>query len=127
VVASAGLGLQPDERRLTLPHFQEDVCVRHGARPALRDDRGSWTFEELGRESERVARGLIGAGVGKGTRVGVLMANRREWASSTFGASLAGAVVVPLNTFGTADELDYILGHADVAVLLMQARLLKHR
>jgi acyl-CoA synthetase (AMP-forming)/AMP-acid ligase II len=123
----SGLALQPDERRLTLPHFVADVCARHRSRAALRDDRGAWTFDDLEREVGRVARGLVGAGVGKGTRVGVLMANRREWVSATFGASLAGAVVVPLNTFGTADELDYVLGHADVAVLLMQTRLLKHR
>jgi acyl-CoA synthetase (AMP-forming)/AMP-acid ligase II len=55
------------------------------------------------------------------------MANRREWVAATFGASIAGAVVVPLNTFGTADELDYVLAHADVSLLLMQSALLNHQ
>lgn len=123
----AELVLQPDERRYTLPRFLSDVCTRHASRPALLDDRGSWAFVDLEREARRVARGLIGAGLGKGARVGVLMANRREWVSTAFGASMAGAVVVPLNTFGTPDELDYILAHADVNVLLLQSGLLKHR
>lgn len=123
----AATGLQPDEQRFTLPRFLFDVCAKHGQLPALLDDRGGWTFEEVEREACRVARGLVGSGLAKGARVGVLMANRREWVAATFGASLAGAVVVPLNTFGTAEELDYILGHADVSVLLMQSSLLRHR
>jgi acyl-CoA synthetase (AMP-forming)/AMP-acid ligase II len=127
VSVSAELALQPDAQRHTLPRFLEDVCARHAEHPALRDDRGGWSFAELEAEAQRVARGLIGAGVGKGARVGVLMANRREWVAGAFGAWIAGAVVVPLNTFGTPDELDYVLGHADVSVLLMQSRLLKHR
>ena len=123
----ARLVLQPDERRYTLPRFLLDVCERHSSRPALVDDRGSWTFTELEAEARRVARGLAGAGLGKGARVGVLMANRREWVAAAFGASMAGAVVVPLNTFGTPDELDYVMAHADVNVLLLQPELLKHR
>lgn len=127
MTASAALELQPDEQRYTLPRFLADVCARHADRPALQDDRGVWSFAKLEAEAQRVARGLVGAGVGKGGRVGILMANRREWVAATFGASMVGAVVVPLNTFGTPDELDYVLAHADVGLLLMQGRLLKHR
>ena len=127
MAASAELALQPDARRYTLPRFLADVCQRHSGNPALRDDRGVWSYAQLEVEAKRVARGLIGAGVVKGSRVGVLMANRREWVSTTFGASMTGAVVVPLNTFGTPSELDYVLDHADVSVLLLQSGLLKHR
>jgi len=127
VDASAELALQPDASRFTLPRFLEDVIERHGGRPALRDERGAWTFDELGDESRRIGRGLLSAGLSPGGRVAVLMANRREWVSSVFGASLAGAVCIPVNTFGTPDELDYILQHGDVEFLLMQSSLLSHR
>jgi fatty-acyl-CoA synthase len=36
-------------------------------------------------------------------------------------------VLVPLNTFAPAHEIDYVLEHADVAVLLMQRSLASHR
>ena len=66
----AELALQPDESRHTLPRFFADVCSRHGDRPALRDDRGGWSFTELEREAHRVARGLIGSGLAKGRASG---------------------------------------------------------
>lgn len=37
----------------------------------------AWDFEEFGRHVDAVARGLIGMGVGKGDRVGVIMGNTR--------------------------------------------------
>ncbi len=123
---SAGLTLQPDPARYTLPRFLDDVAERHGPRTALRFEGRSISYAELRAEARRAARGLVARGVGKGTRVGVLFANRPEWLIATWAASLAGAVGVPINTFATPDELDYVLRHADVAWLLMQPRLLKH-
>jgi len=126
VQVSAGLRLQPDPARYTLPRFLEDVAERHGPRTALRFEGKSVTVAELQAEARRVAAGLVARGVGKGTRVAVLLANRPEWLIAAFGAALTGAVVVPINTFATPDELDYVLRHADAAWLLMQRSLLRH-
>ncbi len=68
----------------------------------------------------------MGAGLVKGARVAVLMANRPEWIVSVFAASLVGAVVIPVNTFAAPGELDYVLRHCDASMLLMQRSLLKH-
>ena len=54
-----------------------------------------------------VARALLAAGVGRGTRVGLLVSNRPEWLFGMFGAAMAGAVTVALNTFSTEQELGY--------------------
>src|SRR5262245_597431 len=121
-----GLRLQPDPTRYTLPRFLDDVAERHGPRVALRFESRDTRYAELRREARRVARGLVARGVGKGMRVAVLFANRPEALVATFGASLTGAVVVPVNTFATPDELDYILRHSDAAWLLMQSSLLRH-
>ena len=123
---SAGLSLQPDPARYTLPRFLDDVAERHGSRTALRFEGRSVGYAELRAEARRLAGGLVARGVGKGTRVAVLFANRPEWLVAAYGAALTGAVVVPVNTFATPDELDYVLRHADAAWLLMQARLLRH-
>lgn len=123
---SAALRLQPDAARYTLPRFLDDVAERHGPRAALRFEGRDVTYAALRAEARAVAKGLIARGVGKGTRVAVLAANRPEWVSAVFGAALTGAVVVPVNTFATPDELDYVLRHADAARLLLQPRVAKH-
>jgi fatty-acyl-CoA synthase len=126
VQVSPALSLQPDPTRYTLPRFLDDVAERHGPRVALRFEGKDTTYAELRAEARRVAKGLVARGVGKGTRVAVLMANRPEWVTAVLGASLAGAVVVPVNTFATPDELDYVLRHADAAWLLLQPNVAKH-
>lgn len=123
---------QPDPARLTLPRFLDDMAARHGARTALRFQREpdgtweAWSYVALRDASRTLARGLIGAGVVKGARVAVLMPNRPEWAITAFAVALAGGVLVPVNTYATSTERDYILRHSDASVLLLQAGLLKH-
>jgi acyl-CoA synthetase (AMP-forming)/AMP-acid ligase II len=120
---SLALRLQPDPARWTLGCFLEDVARRHGPRAALAFAGRAWTFADLDREAQGLARGLLAAGVVKGTRVGLLVANRPEWAVGCFAAGMIGAVVVPVSTLATPAERDYVLRHADVSVLLLQRTL----
>lgn len=120
---SLSLRLQPDPSRWTLAHFLEDVCARHGERAALCFEGRTWSYQDLARESREMARGLLGAGVAKGAHVGLLVANRPEWAIGAFAAGMIGAVVVPISTFATPTERDYILRHSDVSILLLQRSL----
>jgi fatty-acyl-CoA synthase len=126
VQVSAALRLQPDAARYTLPRFLDDAASRHGPRAALRFEGRDVTYAELRAEARLVAKGLVARGVGKGTRVAVLAANRPEWVTALFGAALTGGVVVPVNTFATPDELDYVLRHSDAAWLLLQPNVRKH-
>jgi len=121
-----GLRLQPDSRRLTLPRFLADVARLHGERTAISGESSQLSFTQLEARARALARGLVGAGVGKGSRVALLMANGPEWAVAAFGVSLTGAVLVPINTFATPGELDYMLRHSDASLLLMQKQLGKH-
>lgn len=111
---------------LTLPAFLDEVAARYAERTALRFGDEAWTYAELGAATRRFARGLVGAGVVKGARVGVLVANRPAWPIASFAAARIGAVVVPISTFATPEERDYLLRHADVSVLVLQ-RTLKSR
>ena len=58
--------------------------------------RQSWA--ELRAASRLAAKRLVALGVGKGTRVGLLCANRPEWLAIAFGALRIGAVLVPFST-----------------------------
>ncbi len=117
----------PDPHRQTWPRFLEDVAARFGEREALRFGDESWSYARLHAGARAVAKGLVAAGVVKGARVGVWLANRPEWVTAAFGAAMTGAVVVPVNTYASPSERDHILRHGDVSVLLMQRELLKHR
>jgi len=119
----------PAGPRLTAAGFLDEVAARHRGRTALRfpDDGVELRYEELRAAARELARGLVGAGVVKGARVALLLGNRPEWAIAWLAAGLVGAVVVPVNTFATPDERDWILRHADVSLLLLQPSLASHR
>jgi fatty-acyl-CoA synthase len=123
------LRLEADGERLTTAGFLRAVAARGGERPALRfPDAGvEWSYAALEREARALAKGLIGAGVGKGERVALLLGNRPEWAAAWLATGLVGAVAVPVNTLASGAEIDWILRHADVSMLLLQPSLASHR
>src|SRR5262249_10852833 len=70
--------------------------------------------------------GLAALGVGRGTRVGLLMPNRAEWLATAFGVWRCGGVLVPLSTLARPREIRHCLRSADVALLLAVRRVLRH-
>jgi acyl-CoA synthetase (AMP-forming)/AMP-acid ligase II len=70
---------------------------------------GSLTYGELWERAARVAGGLSERGVGRGERVAIRLPNGVDWVLAFFGAQLAGAVVVPVNTRFTEDEVRYVV------------------
>ncbi|HEX7135369.1 MAG TPA: class I adenylate-forming enzyme family protein [Iamia sp.] len=76
------------------------------------------TYAEAEAESARLAKGLLAAGAGKGTRIGLLAPNSPAWVVGWLAGTRMGAVVTLLNTYGKARELGWALRHADVQVLL---------
>src|SRR5689334_12616665 len=129
IVSGPSLSDEPGLGSLTLPGFLRDVTSMYGDREALvfHSDDGAirWTYTELWERAVEVACALRASGVGKDTRVGVLMTNRPEWISAFFGISLAGGVAVTLSTFSTPAELEYLLKTSSVAVLLFEREVLK--
>jgi fatty-acyl-CoA synthase len=114
---------------LTLGGYVREIARRYGPREAaaitLDGVRESWTYDDLLARSMEVARALAAVGVGKGTRVGILMTNRLEFLSSLFGTALAGGVATTISTFFTPNELDEVLRVAGCSVLLLDRHVLK--
>jgi long-chain acyl-CoA synthetase len=67
------------------------------------------SYGELWDRAARVAGGLRAQGVGRGERVAIRLPNGIEWVLAFFGAQLAGAVVVPVNTRFSEDEVAYVV------------------
>ncbi len=66
-------------------------------------------YRELWERAARVAGGLRAAGVARGDRVALRLGNGIDWALAFFGAQLLGAVVVPVNTRFTEEEVAYVI------------------
>jgi fatty-acyl-CoA synthase len=110
----------------TLGGLLAHAAAAFGDGEAVVDGQRRLTYAQIHAQARGVARALLAQGVGKGTRVAVLMGNRAEWIAAVFGAAMVGAVVVPVNTFSPTDEREYVLRHSDAAVLLMQPSLRRH-
>jgi acyl-CoA synthetase (AMP-forming)/AMP-acid ligase II len=111
---------------LTMPAFIRGLARHHGERDLIVADDRRLSYAEAETRSARIARSLLAAGVGKGSRVGVLLPNGPEWVLGGWAATRIGAILVPLNTFFQTQELAWILRHADIDCLLLASRFLTH-
>ena len=129
VVNGIPLADEPGLGALTIPSYLREVTARFAEAEALVMHTPTgvvrWSYAALWQKSVEVAKALIACGVGKNTRVGVLMTNRPEYLSAVFGTALAGGVSVGLSTFSTPFELEQLLAASGVAVLLFESRVLK--
>lgn len=95
--------------------------------PAYRDlDAGTTlTFREWDQRSNQLARWLIDRGVEKQDRVALYMDSDHclQWITTYAAVHKAGAVMVPVNTRLSVDEVRTILGHAEPRVILTNDRL----
>jgi carnitine-CoA ligase len=95
---------------------------KNGDRLALRFPDGNLTYRQLDERSDRVARGLVRAGVRPGDRVAALLYNCVPFVELWFGTAKAGAVLVPLNTALKGGLLRYELEDAAPTGLVLDRR-----
>jgi acyl-CoA ligase (AMP-forming) (exosortase A-associated) len=75
-------------------------------------------YAALADSVQRAAQALLGAGLQRGERVAVYLEKRVENVVAMFGASLAGAVFVPVNPLLKPDQVAHILADCNVRVLV---------
>ena len=86
--------------------------------PALRCDGATTTFSELADNAARFAAYLGDQGLGPGDRVGVMLANRPEFAMVFYGVLHAGAVVVPIDPLRGASDVEFFLTNTGARLLV---------
>ena len=80
---------------------------------------GSWikySTKEFCELTDDLSRGLNTLGIGKGSRVGVMSANRPEWNISDFAIMQLGAYQIPLYPTSTEHDVKFILENAEVSI-----------
>jgi len=89
-----------------------EAVVETGAGPRL-------SYVSLWDRAARVAGGLRGLGVERGDRVAIRLGNGIDWVLAFFGAVLADAIVVPVNTRFTEEEAAYVVTDSGAKYVFM--------
>jgi acyl-CoA synthetase (AMP-forming)/AMP-acid ligase II len=108
---------------LTIPALLTTRRRRDGTVQALVSDHEAITYTGLDDATRALARKLVGAGVSKGSRVGLVLPNGIEWATAALAVMRIGAVLVPLSTLLRPPELLAQLRAAAVTQLIVVPRL----
>lgn len=114
--------MKPNE---TIPKRLRERSQQHAQRPF------SWTkdsenvfhptsFGEMWRLVTALAWGFRDLGVSRGDHVGIISHNRREWLFTDLAILSLGAADVPRGSDSTADEVGYILHHADCKIAVAE-------
>ncbi len=95
-----------------------------GSAPAVIDEHGEATFDELNAAVNRIIHAGRASGLEVGDTVAVLCGNRRELVDVTLAAAHAGWVVVPVNWHWVADELHHVMTDSGAKALFVEAEYL---
>jgi len=102
----------------TFPKLLIRNASQFGNRPAMRHkDLGIWqtlTWAELLGQVRAYALGLHRLGLKRGDTMAIVGANRPRLYASVMAAQALGVVPVPVYADAVADELCYVLAHAEV-------------
>ncbi|HYK92636.1 MAG TPA: AMP-binding protein [Thermoplasmata archaeon] len=115
--------LGPEEEYHDLVTLVRRKAAKNGHREAVRFPDGNLTYSEVNERSDRVAAGLLRAGLVRGDRIAAMLYNCRAFIELWFGAAKAGVVLVPLNTALKGSILRYELDDASPAGLVIDRRL----
>ena len=100
-----------------------DALKRHrhdrSDRIAYRWGTRTWTFGELERDTNRIANALAAQGVRQGDRIALLTKHHVPCILLTLGALKLGAVCMPVNWRLAPAEAEYVIGHGQARLLLV--------
>src|SRR6185503_13555523 len=103
----------------------------HRQRPRFHVRKGdAWhpvTWGQFAAQIRGVARWLVEHELQPGDRIAIFAGNSVEWAAAALGAQTAGAVFVPIYPASTAEQVAYILDHAEIKHVFVQGAALIDR
>jgi fatty-acyl-CoA synthase len=102
---------------ITVGQLLQRTTRRFGSRPAVWYGGRTWTYEELERETGRVAAALASIGVKKGCHIALWAEMEPEVLFTYYAIQRMGAVAVMVNTSLKAEEVADLLRRTDVRLL----------
>ena len=102
------------------------ACQTYAEKTAIIDGDRRLTYAEYGDLVERIAHGLVAAGITPGDRVAIFLPNSWEFATAYHAATLAGAIPTPLNPSYKEREVRFQLEDSGAKVLITDGQLIAH-
>jgi long-chain acyl-CoA synthetase len=108
----------------TIPKLLLHNAKQHALRPAFREKAfgiwQTWTWQQTKEEIEAFAIGLKELGVVRGETIAVIGDNRPQLYWAFCAAQSIGAIPVPVYQDSVADEMAYVLSHAEVRYAIVE-------
>ena len=101
-----------------LHRLMDDAVARFGDRPAVDFMDKITSYRELGAQANRAAEGFQKLGVGKGTKVGILLPNCPAFVAVYYGVLKAGGTVVNVNPLYAIEEIKFQVEDAEADILV---------
>jgi len=110
---------------MTIAKLIEDIVATYGRRKCLTYEGKTCTYKAVNQRVNQFAHGLRRLGVSQGSRVGLFLSNCPEYIFSYFGIIKLGCVNVPINTFLSKEEVQFILNDCEISVVVTNQKLYK--
>jgi long-chain acyl-CoA synthetase len=111
-------------QRGTIGRLWQDACRAGFTRPAfLAQQQEGWSpvsWDEAARQVDELAAGFAATGIDRGARVALLARTRLEWTLVDMAVSSIGAVLVPIYPTSSADEVNHIVRHCGVSLVVAE-------
>ena len=78
-----------------------------------------WTYNDLKKEVDAFAAGLLGLGLEPGDRIGIWSPNNSEWVVTQYATAKAGLILVNINPAYRVAELEYALNKVTCKALIL--------
>ena len=118
-------GSEEDARTFMVHRWFEAQAARTPDAVAAEAGDARISYEDLNRRANRIAHGLVAAGVGVDERVAICMTRGLDMVAGMLGILKAGAAYVPLEPGYPAARLAYLLEDSAPKALLTQRELLE--
>ncbi len=105
----------------TVGQILPEAARRFGDKTALVVEGEMFSFHDLEAMSNRVANGLLSIGVEPGDRVTLYGANCWEWIVAYYAIAKTGAVLNPISSMLTTEEVRYVVTDAGARVVMASA------
>ena len=105
----------------TIGAYFDNAVARWGDRDALvvRHQNIRWSYDQLKKQVDAFAAGLLALGLEPGQRIGIWSQNNSEWAVTQFATAKAGLILVNINPAYRLAELEYALNKVACTALVI--------
>ena len=104
-----------------MPHLLVEGLNRYHDQPCLLLGDKVASYREVRENTSQMVQGLQSRGVGVGSRVAVISANRPEVLSNIAAMQLTGCIATPLHPLGSLEDHAYVLEAAEIDTLVYDA------